>query len=151
MKIRLKTYNEIVSFFSKQRNTEEGGIIGGRTKDIIDYFYPDYAASKKTHNLYAPNINNLNYQLQIWKRKKISFLGIIHSHLTETPELSLSDKLYIEKIILLNRENRQLFFPIVLYVENNINILVYRVWTESKQGKIHFCKEDLVIVDYDSF
>jgi len=145
MKMTEKVYFEILNFFSLRQKTEEGGLIGSSRHEIIDYFFPDREATIKTKNIYVPNIVNLNLKIKEWREREIDFCGIIHSHLTNTPELSLADKLYIEKILLASRSNTSLFFPIVLYKNRNVEIIAYRARI-NKKGCIKYFKEEYQIV-----
>ena len=115
MNITKKTYQEICTFFQKRHVTEEGGLLGSSTGKVIDCFFPDYQASIKTKNSYTPNIFYLNQQLQEWEKNEITFCGIIHSHLTNTPKLSDADIRYIEKIMkAMPNSIKQLYFPLIV-------------------------------------
>lgn len=144
MKILKETYLHIITFFVNNSNTEQGGILGSSNGEIVDLFFPDTQPDKRTRNLYEPNVMVLNRELEKWDTMGIRFCGIIHSHLTDTPVLSLTDKNYIESILAVMMENSSLWFPIVLYKNNEVKIIVYKV-EKDRNYTLKYILEELYI------
>lgn len=145
MRITRKVYDEIVCFFSDYCDTEQGGMLGSSTGMKIDIFVPDINPFKRTGNIYKPNVEVLNLHLEKWDNTNILFCGMIHSHLTNTPKLSLADEHYIRKILGALQINRMLWFPIVLYMKEGIEIVPYKIEYNITKNSIQSYREYLFV------
>lgn len=146
MLVTKKVIHEISNYFKEDRGCEKGGILGSDRGRIINYFFPDKSAILCTANAYFPDVRILNRQIEKWAREEIVFQGIIHCHLTDTPELSIADRNYIEKILDAIGGHRKLYFPIVLYKED-IKIFSHCAQYVNDVRKVIYQKEKIEIVN----
>lgn len=144
MRICKKTYDEIIKFFKENYDTEQGGMLGSYDGEKIEYFFPDLQPNQKTRNCYEPNIRVLNKELEKWSDKKLFFCGMIHSHLEEVVSLSWSDKKYIETIVMGISKSTSLWFPIILYQNQDIKMVVYKI-EKLPDNIVQYHLEDLYI------
>ncbi len=142
MKMTKQVFREISEYFKNNTGYEKGGILGSNYGEIINCFFPDEQAFLTTANAYYPNVNSLNTQINKWARENIAFRGIIHCHLTDTPELSHADKCYIEKIMRVIPPGTKLYFPIILYEGARIQVVAHCVQYVGSKSKLMFCKEE---------
>ncbi len=150
MKMTRQVFQEVSEYFKNTTGHEKGGILGSNYGEVINYFFPDEQAFLTTANTYYPNVNSLNTQINKWARKDIAFCGMIHCHLTDTPELSLADKCYIEKIMRLIPARTKLYFPVVLYKGESIQVVAHYAQFVGSKSKLMFCKEEMDILTYFS-
>ena len=79
--ITKSTYDDILKAITNKK-PEQGGIIGGSKGTIIDNFYYDEKPTFSNISSYIPNAGKLNEIINdVWKRKNVKFIGMIHSHL----------------------------------------------------------------------
>ena len=91
---------------------ETGGIIGGRNGVVTEYIQ-DRSSHRMDVGIYIPNVVFLNRCIRDWMDKGIIFMGLVHSHPLDQPELSSGDMIYISEVIK-NAGEQVLYFPIVL-------------------------------------
>lgn len=88
---------------------ETGGILGVKN-GMIDIFIFDEGIPIEDKNEYIPNITILNETLKKWKKERIGFVGLVHSHISTT-SLSFADISFARKILFVN-ELDWIFMPI---------------------------------------
>jgi len=101
-------------------NLESGGIIGSLDGRNITAYVFDHESSKGE---YVPDVQKLNHVISDWRKRRISFMGIVHSHKTRET-LSYADVLYARKVLTWNRMET-ILFP--LYISDLKDLLVYMV------------------------
>ncbi len=120
---------------------ETGGILGEKD-GIISHFIFDKGLGSTEYAIYIPNTIQLNEQINKWRYDGINFCGIVHSHMSEQPTLSSTDKEYIELILhSLSHFTKQLYFPIVLPGER---IISYKATYHN--DVIHICEDKIKII-----
>jgi len=113
MIIDKNTYNLINSSITGEP-PETGGIIGSTDGELIDKVVMDVPESPGEYMCYyAPNVDFLNKNIEIWQNEGIEFKGVFHTHFVGVETLSCSDKQYIVAIMrAMPEEIKYLYFPI---------------------------------------
>lgn len=102
---------------------EIGGVLGAEN-DIVKYVEIDNGLRGKLCS-YTPDVDYLNYIIEIWWNKGIDFKGIFHSHYFGVRTLSQGDKNYIQKIMYnMPSDIRYLYFPIAVMPDKEL--VVYK-------------------------
>lgn len=104
------------------RYYETGGLLGSNNKDVIDTFFFDEGRVESTIE-YFPYVELWQKQLAAWETTKITFRGIIHSHVSND-RLSDRDMNMAREIIKIN-SLQSILMPI--YLINRQEIIWYEV------------------------
>lgn len=119
MFINKKVYEDLLKSCSSIF-AESGGLLGGKN-NIITCFKFDKGVGEKSIGEYYPNVNELNNQINLWRKRNICFYGLAHSHFQAETSLSRGDIIYIKRIMLnMQKEIKFLYFPIVFPLEHKI-------------------------------
>ena len=104
------------------RDYETGGLCGSNNKDVIDTFFYDEGRVESTTEYY-PYVELWQKQLAAWGTTKITFRGIIHSHVSNE---RLSDRdINMAREILKINSLQSILMPI--YLINRQAIIWYEV------------------------
>lgn len=122
MKLKRAVYDLIKNSYS-QVPPEAGGIIGRINDTVCAYMHDNSIQSDKSAE-YVPDVDVMNECIRQWGKKKVSFCGIIHSHLSGERSLSNGDMDYIEEMFDFNSAINELYFPLVIPKEG---MIVYKV------------------------
>lgn len=98
LSIQNDVLSEISTVFSRNKNREQGFLLGSSTQltHIDDCIY--LPASKSGIHFYEPDLDAANYAIRNWGKKKVCFCGMIHSHVVNKPNLSENDIEYAKQI-----------------------------------------------------
>lgn len=122
---------------------ETGGILGGN-QGIIKVYLQDEGMPSRYGCSYAPNTERLNKEIEKWKRDKISFMGIFHTHFHGVRTLSAGDKAYIASIMNeIPSCITKLYFPIIVFPQKEI--VAYAAIRNN--GKITIMEDTISILD----
>lgn len=128
MDILENVYRKIMKSFPEVP-PENGGILGIRD-GIVCQYYHDKSNQILENAIYVPDIRWMNWCIQEWEDKQISFGGIVHSHMPGQKTLSNSDKKYIKQIINgMPGYIKELYFPIIIPQEE---IICYRAYKHNQ-------------------
>lgn len=106
---------------------ETGGILGEHDGMVCAVVF-DGGDIQSERYAYVPNVDWLNKAISQWTREGIRFTGIFHSHPGKQEDLSIADKAYIQRIMMLMPSAvRILYFPIVLPGKKMIGHIAERV------------------------
>ena len=110
----LKSVIDMIDSLVSAQPPETGGIIGSTNGELIDKVVMDVPESPGEYMCYyAPNVDFLNENIEIWQNKGIEFKGVFHTHFVGVETLSYSDKQYIIAIMkAMPEEIKYLYFPI---------------------------------------
>ena len=113
MKIISNCYEKIFDNYPNPP-PEQGGILGMKSNVVCEYYHDSFSV-ERDKAIYEPNVVELNKVIEQWNSQKISFAGIIHSHLAGQNTLSSGDKEYIRKVLFVMPASiKELYFPIVI-------------------------------------
>ena len=79
--------------------------------------------------------------MEKWDEQGITFVGFIHSHITNDKEPSLTDLIYVRKFISANQDIKQVDFPVV-YSDNGKLAIQYYIFKQNQ-----FFPVDILLVD----
>lgn len=115
MRITQSAFLDIVNFIGK-KPAESGGALFGFEEDyIIREFIPDTNA-KTSRSTYEINTKYLNPIVKdLWDKRQLSLIGIIHSHPSGYSDLSGQDMLYFQDL-LSSMKRKKFFAPIVFSI-----------------------------------
>lgn len=130
MKILQKVYSDI-AFHLSSILFEAGGIIGGQNDIITDFYFDD--KDNSGHDFYIPDTCLLNKKIIEWDLKKLSFIGIVHSH-SKNPKLSKEDIEYCKKVLMGNQNHTYMISAI--FVRRKRELLLYEIRTYEDQAVI---------------
>ncbi len=136
--------NIVTQIFAATQNIcqESGGILGAENGVICNVVYDRGIQTARCS--YEPDVNFLNYMIANWQERKISFVGLFHTHFFSVPTLSKGDIEYIESIMhAMPKEIERLYFPIIL--PESKTIIPYLAIRKPDSVKI--IKDNLQIVD----
>lgn len=108
-----------------KHNYETGGILGSRDDVIVEFEFDTYSS----HELYEyyPATDFLEKIInEDWRRKNISFVGMIHSHMHNS-EISTQDIAYCQEIIKANDSFNELIIGVLDLSDENNQIAWYSV------------------------
>ena len=143
----MKITKEVLTQIEKIANSKDveiGGILGFGENEIVSYVIADLPDDSVGCRFdYYPNITFLNEQIEKWAEQGIDFAGFFHTHFSGSQNLSDTDKVYINAIMISSKDIVDcLFFPVFTLPDNKLN--VYRA---SFQGEeIIIDKDELDIV-----
>lgn len=113
MYITKNVYDEIPESYSLPP-PEQGGILGVKNGIVCEYYHDDSVGTTESA-VYVPEVAVLNKKIEEWSAEKITFGGIIHSHLLGQSKLSAGDEEYIKQLFeLLSPKINLLYFPIII-------------------------------------
>lgn len=127
-----KITNKICKNLSKY-NYETGGVLGSTNNTIVEFEFDKYSS----HELYEyyPTTTFLEKIInEVWKRKNVSFIGIVHSHLHNN-EISHQDIAYCREIIKANDSLEELIMGILDLSDEHNSIRWYSVSSFSVEEK----------------
>ncbi|WP_319470095.1 ThiF family adenylyltransferase [uncultured Pseudodesulfovibrio sp.] len=128
-------YNQIFLFIGSHP-AERGGILGMDKDGVIRHFIPD-AGAKTSYASYSPDVAFLNPRISQWKRKGITFCGVVHSHPRGIIQPSEADRQYAAQILKIFKSIDRLWLPIVQSSidSKRFDILGYYAELEGKKHK----------------
>lgn len=142
MIIDKETYNTINNSITGDP-PETGGIIGSADGEIIDKVIidvPELPAERMCS--YAPNVDFLNKNIEIWQNEGIVFKGVFHTHFMGVKTLSCADKQYINAIMnAMPDEIKYLYFPV--FVLPDRRLVCYKA--TFKEGKTNIMRDEVKI------
>lgn len=104
---------------------EKGGILGGEDGVVTRIAFDRETEISNRPCCYSPNVDYLNEIIEEWQNEGSSFMGLFHSHIGYSKELSDGDKEYITDIMLSMPDYIQnLYFPIISMPERSINCYI---------------------------
>lgn len=119
---------------------EKGGIIGSINGIVCDYCMDDGTVQAERY-AYVPNIEKMNGVIDQWLDKGICFAGMFHSHPYPQTELSLADRVYIERIMGAMPDSiSELHFPVIVPGLGMTGHLAKR-----EGGKVIIIPEDIIV------
>lgn len=134
-KIKRNIYSQIIELFDLKQ--EDGGILGMKD-DAISSFCFDKGTCQKNYQI---NVNKFASEVEKWDEEGITFVGFIHSHITNDKEPSLTDLIYVRKFLSANQDIEQIDFPIV-YSDNGKVAIQYYIFKQNQ-----FIPIDILLVD----
>lgn len=118
MYILKNVYDEILKSYSLPP-PEQGGILGVKNGIVCEYCHDDSVGTTESA-VYVPKVAVLNKKIDEWCTEKITFGGIIHSHLLGQSKLSAGDEKYIKRLFeSLPQKIDLLYFPIIIPKTND--------------------------------
>ena len=128
MKIEKRIYQEILTKLDAT-HLETGGIIGEKDGVVCRFFLDIQGQGKQGE--YRPNVCVLNQAIEEWADERVTFVGLVHTHINGLGILSPSDIEYARAILSVN-ELDYVYFPVVA-VDRAGNKLMraYRVCAET--------------------
>lgn len=121
---------------------ETGGILG-EYKGVISANYFDEGLKSGNMCSYIPDIKKLNSVIKEWQQNDILFRGIYHTHFGSSGTFSMTDRVYIKKILKnMPDEIGELYFPLVIMPERQMVCYIAKI----AFGKLVVVKEQMVII-----
>jgi len=139
-----KTILNIIKSSTMNSSYEMGGILGSSNGKVIDNIVIDKPRINTNKRcLYEPNVEYLNYSIELWQAKNILFKGIFHTHFVGVKTLSCGDITYITSIMKSMPEHIEyLYFP--LFVLPECELICYKAFFMDEKINI---QEDILIID----
>ena len=123
---------------------ESGGIIGGYHNIIYFVEFDNGIHNRSVFKChYTPDVKYLNRCIKAWRKRRIDFYGIFHTHFYGVSTLSEGDKQYIKRIMQSMPDSKTvLYFPIVVLPEREIVSYI----CVRNNGKITITEDSIIIV-----
>lgn len=104
---------------------ERGGILGGKDGVVTKIAFDKGFEIANRPCCYSPNVDYLNEIIEEWQNEGCLFMGLFHTHIGYSKELSYADRVYITNIMLsMPRYIQSLYFPIISLPEKSIECYI---------------------------
>ena len=121
---------------------ECGAVLGSSDGEVIDFAELDVPQICDRF-AYSPDIGYLNKVIAGWRSCGIEFRGLLHTHLFDVPDLSESDRVYIDTIIRAAPDGYDgLLFPV--FVLPDARLLAYYAERTAGGAGISPCSVSIV-------
>lgn len=128
-------------FLSK--DTEQGFLLGSKQNlERIDMCCPVPAKQASTYFI-TPDAERANRQINDWRKQKVCFCGMIHSHVCRKEELSEADRAFAEQLYR-SYQLPVLWFGIGIIKSSRVKFKFYRV--EQKKQRVLISLEEYTVV-----
>lgn len=142
IEITKEALNSLIESLDEMR-FETGGILGGDGDTVNQFVKDKICVPNSCICAYSPNVEFLNDCIGEWTSRGVFFMGIYHTHISESPSLSDGDALYIKDIMNAMPSNiLRLYFPVISIP--NKKITCYKA--EKNEAEIIIVPDELIII-----
>lgn len=92
---------------------ETGGYIGVSNNVVVEYWFDEGILGTNSYT-YIPDAEKFEKFITMCNEKRIERQGILHTHLNKDATLSNKDRIFIEKILGINPQIVEMYFPVVI-------------------------------------